>query len=169
MDKPARYSDDVPYEKRRYWYFTTHGVGPGSIPRDLKVLEIREGKNDKGTWGEYVCLDGVVNTDELRSFDMRELAPPQVDFKHEAAFVEKYLEDHNFFDNGYFDCVYTDKDGLHIDRVEGDHSHTHGLLRSMMALLGYKQKYENVIGDADSDWYTANHCYVRNDRWRDSV
>ena len=28
MDKPIRYSDEVPYEKRRYWYFTLHGLGP---------------------------------------------------------------------------------------------------------------------------------------------
>ena len=35
MDKPKRYSDEVPYEKRRYWYFTLHGLGPGTIPTDL--------------------------------------------------------------------------------------------------------------------------------------
>lgn len=75
MDKPARYSDEVPYEKRRYWYFTLHGLGPGTIPKDLKVLEIREGKNDKGTFGLYICLDGVVNTDELYEYDLKELAP----------------------------------------------------------------------------------------------
>ena len=38
MDKPIRYSDEVPYEKRRYWYFTLHGIGPGTIPKELKVL-----------------------------------------------------------------------------------------------------------------------------------
>ena len=75
MDKPARYSDEVPYEKRRYWYFTLHGLGPGTIPKDLKVLETREGKNDKGTFGLYICLDGVVNTDELYEYDLKELAP----------------------------------------------------------------------------------------------
>ena len=75
MDKPKRYSDEVPYEKRRYWYFTLHGLGPGTIPKDLKVLETREGKNDKGTFGLYICLDGVVNTDELYEYDLKELAP----------------------------------------------------------------------------------------------
>lgn len=35
MDKLKRYSDEVPYEKWRYWYFTLHGLGPGTIPTDL--------------------------------------------------------------------------------------------------------------------------------------
>lgn len=75
MDKPIRYSDEVPYEKRRYWYFTLHGTGPGTIPKDLHVLETREGQNEKGTWGTFILLDGVLNTDELHEFDLKELAP----------------------------------------------------------------------------------------------
>jgi len=70
-----RYSDVRPYEERKYWYFTTHGIGPGTIPKDLNVLEVQEGQNDKGTWGTYICLDGVLNTDELDYYDLRELAP----------------------------------------------------------------------------------------------
>ena len=70
-----RYSDVVPYEDRKYWYFTTHGVQPGSIPKDLNVLDIQEGRNDKGTLGTYVCLDGVLSTSELKEYDMIEKAP----------------------------------------------------------------------------------------------
>lgn len=77
-DKITRYSDVRPYEDRKYWYFTTHGVGPGTIPSDLNVLEVREGQNDKGTWGDFVCLDGVLNTDELSYYDLRELSPDNV-------------------------------------------------------------------------------------------
>ena len=72
-----RYSDVRPYSERKYWYFTTHGVQPGSIPRDLNVLEVRDGQNDKGTWGTFVMLDGILNTSELRKYDMRELAPKE--------------------------------------------------------------------------------------------
>lgn len=72
---PIRYSDVLPYEERRYWYFTTHGIGPGTLPKDLNVLETRDGKNDKGTVGTYVLLDGVLNTSELKEFDIRELVP----------------------------------------------------------------------------------------------
>ena len=97
MDKPVRYSDEVPYEKRRYWYFTTHGVGPGTIPKDLKVMETRDGVNDKGTWGEFVCLDGILNTDELRTYDMIEKTPPENDGSmSNEAFIEKFFKDHNY-------------------------------------------------------------------------
>lgn len=76
-----RYSDVRPRSERKYWYFTTHGVQPGSIPRDLNVLEIRDGQNNRGTWGTYVMLDGVLNTSELKKYDMRELVPPMHESK----------------------------------------------------------------------------------------
>jgi len=72
-----RYSDIIPYDQRGYWYFTTHGVQPGSIPKDLNVLEVRDGQNKKGVWGTYVCLDGVLYTDELRYYDMIEAIPSE--------------------------------------------------------------------------------------------
>lgn len=71
-----RYSDVIPYEKRKYWYFTTHGTGPGTIPSDLTVIETKQGQNENGTVGDYVCLDGVLNTSELKKYDMTEAVPP---------------------------------------------------------------------------------------------
>ena len=70
-----RYSDVVPKEKRKYWYFTTHGIQPGSVPKDVNILEVRDGVNDKGTKGAFVLLDAILNTSELKNYDMRELAP----------------------------------------------------------------------------------------------
>lgn len=65
-----RYSDVIPKEERKFWYFTTHGVQPGSIPADLNVLEIKDTPN-----GTFVALDGVLNTSELIKYDMKEKAP----------------------------------------------------------------------------------------------
>ena len=65
-----RYSDVIPKEDRKYWYFTTHGVQPGSIPKDLNVLEIEDTPN-----GTFVALDGVLNTSELKMYDMKEKSP----------------------------------------------------------------------------------------------
>lgn len=76
IDKERRYSDNTPYKERRYWYFTLHGVGVGSIPKHVNVLDVIEGQNDKGTMGEYVCLDAVLNTSELKEYGIRELVPP---------------------------------------------------------------------------------------------
>ena len=74
-----RYSDAVPYEKRKYWYFTTHGLGPGMLPQGVHVLDTQEGQNKKGTWGDFILLDAVLNTDELRQYDLIELSPDMVD------------------------------------------------------------------------------------------
>lgn len=82
----SRYSDVIPYENRKYWYFTTHGVGPGTIPSDLHVLEVKEGQNDKGTSGHFVLLDGVLNTSELEKYDMKEMVPP-------SSLTENYTDD----------------------------------------------------------------------------
>ena len=67
IDKPVRYSDG---KTGKWWYFTTHGVQPGSIPKDLNVLDIIDTDN-----GTYVALDGILNTSELRQYDMKEKWP----------------------------------------------------------------------------------------------
>lgn len=61
-----------------FWYFTTHGVGPGSIPKDVNVLDIQDGQNDKGTWGTFIALDSVLTTNELKYYDLIELSPKQL-------------------------------------------------------------------------------------------
>ena len=67
IDKPVRYSDG---KSGKWWYFTTHGVQPGSIPKDLNVLDIIGTDN-----GTYVALDGILNTSELKQYDMKEKWP----------------------------------------------------------------------------------------------
>lgn len=67
IDKPVRYSDG---KTGKWWYFTTHGVQPGSIPKDLNVLDIIDTDN-----GTYVALDGILNTSELRQYGMKEKRP----------------------------------------------------------------------------------------------
>ena len=73
-----RYSDVVPKEDRKYWYFTTHGLGPGMIPKGINVLKVQEGQNKNGTWGDFILLDAILNTDELKQYDLIELAPKDV-------------------------------------------------------------------------------------------
>lgn len=54
-----------------FWYFTRHGVQPGSIPRRAHVLDMLDTPS-----GTYVKLDCVLNTKELNEYDMKEQAPP---------------------------------------------------------------------------------------------
>lgn len=61
--------------KGPFWYFTTHGVQPGSIPNDVHIIEIRDGVNNKGTKGTFVALDGVLTAEELKYYDMKEMSP----------------------------------------------------------------------------------------------
>ena len=62
-------------EGRRFWYFTTHGVGPGSVPKGVHILDIQDGQNNKGTWGEFVAFDRALTDDELKYYDLRPQLP----------------------------------------------------------------------------------------------
>jgi len=157
MEKPKRYSDEVPYEKRRYWYFTLHGTGPGTIPKDLKVLEVREGQNEKGTWGTYICLDGIVNTSELKEFDLKELIPPDDETSIEQV-IKDYLKHEGW--SGSIDCIWEDTDGLHIYVLDGDWKHQHLFLKHLMEQFGYTFVQENPEPSED-DCYTAEHIYKK--------
>ena len=151
----SRYSDVVPYEQRKYWYFTTHGVQPGTMPKDLKVLDVRDGQNKKGTWGTYVCLDGVLNTDELRYYDMIEVVPPEV-FNED--YIQDYLDENDF--RGSISYITEDSEGVHIKINMGDWKHEHLYLKNLMRDIGYVVEDED-IEPSDSDCYTATYLFVK--------
>lgn len=94
-----RYSDVVPKEQRKYWYFTTHGVGPGSIPKGVNVLDTKDGKNNKGTRGTFVCLDAVLNTDELKKYDMKEMKPTNESLNERFNEAEYEVIKYSAYDN----------------------------------------------------------------------
>lgn len=105
-----RYSDAVPYEKRRYWYWTKHGLGPGTLPKDVRVLDVKEGPNRKGTMGDFICLDAVLNTSELKEYDLIELAPSEGQLT-EGQLVDPTDDDIAFFENYIIDTL-----GYEIER-----------------------------------------------------
>lgn len=57
-----------------YWYFTKHGVQPGSIPKGANVLTIQDVEN-----GTYVKLDRVLTTKELNDYEIIEKRPEGLD------------------------------------------------------------------------------------------
>lgn len=152
-----RYSDDIPYEQRRFWYFTTHGVGPGMIPSGVKVLETREGKNDKGTLGDYICLDSILNTDELKTYDLRELSPD--DEKDEIEAITEYLRE-----AGYHGSINLGRDGVGCMEIEvtwGDWKHEHIWLKNLMKEFGYEHIREDVTEEDGGDTYSAIHTFEK--------
>lgn len=56
-----------------YWFFTTHGVQPGSIPKDVDILDIIDTPN-----GSFVKFDRFLSTEELNEYDMVEKSPKSV-------------------------------------------------------------------------------------------
>ena len=54
------------------WYFTTHGVGPGTLPKDVSVIKVEEGYNSKGTYGDWVKTSRPLTIHEIKYYDLRE-------------------------------------------------------------------------------------------------
>lgn len=61
---PRMYSDEG------YWFSTTHGIQPGSIPRDVEILDTYYGRNKS-----FVKLNRFLTTEELNFYDMKEEVP----------------------------------------------------------------------------------------------
>lgn len=57
-------------EDNGYWFFTRHGVQPGSVPRDVDILDIVDTPN-----GTFVKLNRFLSTKELNYYDIIEKAP----------------------------------------------------------------------------------------------
>ena len=132
-----RYSDVVPYEKRKYWYFTTHGIGPGTIPKDLKVLEVKKGRNDKGTLGDFICLDGILNTSELKEYDLKELVPTEEDNVDICTFLRKYLQENGLYINKN---LWEENGEIHIILLDLDESfYEHEKLNRLMEEIDYEE------------------------------
>lgn len=56
-----------------YWYFTTHGVMPGSVPKGLNIIKIVDKPE-----GTYFLTDRVLTTKSLKHYDIKERAPKGV-------------------------------------------------------------------------------------------
>ena len=56
-----------------YWYFTTHGVQPGSVPKSLNIIEVKDTPN-----GTYFKTDRVITTKALKYYDIKEKVPEDV-------------------------------------------------------------------------------------------
>lgn len=55
---------------RKFWYFTRHGVQPGSVPKYVNILDIVDTPE-----GSYFLADGVISTDDLRNYEIKERKP----------------------------------------------------------------------------------------------
>ena len=58
------------YLYKPYWYFTTHGVMPGSVPKYVQILGVVDADN-----GSYFATDRIIHTKDLREYEIIEKAP----------------------------------------------------------------------------------------------
>lgn len=66
-----------------YWYYTRHGMGPGTIPSGVAVLDWYEEGYD--TW---VLLDKMLTTEELNDYELKEQTPPLGAVSHNGVAIE---------------------------------------------------------------------------------
>lgn len=82
------YSNDD-YLFKPYWYFTRHGVGPGSVPNYIHVLGVVDADN-----GSYFASDKVIQTKDLEEYELKERTPDADDIDEKVRInIQNWLED----------------------------------------------------------------------------
>ena len=142
-DEIKRYSDVVPKENRKYWYFTTHGVQPGSVPKGVNILEIKDGVSKNGMSGTFVCLDAVLNTSELKEYDMKEEVPVDESLTEGTDRITVKLSKDDL-DGMPIEELHPDYYDLYI-KDKGDH----------IEITGYETNIWNALHPYDLHWRTT--------------
>lgn len=150
-------------EPHEFWYYTKHGLGPGTIPKDVNILDVKEDDN----WGTYIKLDKVLTTDELNYYELKEKEPLTEDIdeqsfnklKELAYELDDYIEDkvwvRDFWFDGQFDTTISFE-------IYGDWKHDHARFdyyaSEWLDNKGLKYKmWETITDDDGSDSYGATH------------
>lgn len=63
--------ENIPWESKRdskcpYWYITKHGIGPGTLPKDVKLGKYK----DLDNYYTVIWIDRPLSTDELKYYDI---------------------------------------------------------------------------------------------------
>lgn len=104
----------------KYWYFTKHGVQPGSVPKGVNIEDIKDTAE-----GSYFLTDKMLTTDELNRYDIKERIPESIEdtdddvdgFEWEIQHV-KTIPDADGFTTQY--ALYKKTDGTKWITMYGD-------------------------------------------------
>lgn len=58
-----------------FWYFTKHGVGPGSVPKEITI----EKTIDKDGGEYFLIKDKILSTDALNKYEIKEKSPDDIE------------------------------------------------------------------------------------------
>lgn len=72
------------YSDKGYWFKSKHGMGPGTIPNDCKVLDWCE----PNYYTTYMKLDRFLTTSELNEYELKEMCPPKGSVTHNGDIIE---------------------------------------------------------------------------------
>lgn len=147
-DEIKRYSDVVPKENRKYWYFTTHGVQPGSVPKGVGILEIRDGVSKNGMSGTFVCLDAILNTSELKEYDMKEERPVDESKEKKPYDLKGHIEHRGHKVPGKSNLVL--KNELTDESLDEDYEY---LFDRVLKLYDKDKTFRNKV----DKWFKKNH------------
>lgn len=87
MDKTINYTNEE-YLLTPYWYFTRHGVGPGSIPKNVSVWT-----SFGADGGYYFATSDIINSKDLKEFEIKEKQPETESIPEKSRIaVQNYLE-----------------------------------------------------------------------------
>lgn len=73
IEKSIEASSEYFYDSQpldEYWYFTTHGVMPGSVPKGIQILDVIDKPE-----GSYFLSDKLLTPEALNYFDIKERSP----------------------------------------------------------------------------------------------
>lgn len=152
-------------EPHEFWYYTKHGLGPGTVPRDVEILDIKEDDN----WGTYIKLDKVLTTDELEYYDLKERAP-KLEEANEGVGLDinwafESLRNFLMEANPRFceEMEINEENGTIVVFIDyGDWKHDHYYLNSLIKEWASSNNIEcsieeYVIFEDGSDTYSAEH------------
>ena len=94
-----------------YWYFTTHGVQIGSVPKYANIYEIIDTPN-----GSYFATDTVITTKDLEKYEIRERSLPD-SLKSKSVLASSSTKDYQMLSRLQQDCEYFLKEGNKDSRV----------------------------------------------------
>lgn len=152
-------------EPHEFWYYTKHGLGPGTVPKDVEILDVKEDDN----WGTYIKLDKVLTTDELEYYDLKERAPKLEEANEEVGFdiIQAFKSLRNFLMEAkprFCNEMDMDEDNntitVFIDY--GDWKHDHYYLNTLIKEWASSNNIEcsieeYVTFEDGSDTYSAEH------------
>lgn len=88
-DADRHYPDRL--KTKTYWYSTRHGVMPGSVPKGINILDVRDIGNKS-----YFKTDSIISSKDLKYYDIKEDVPPMEESKRFSKKYSKLLKENAY-------------------------------------------------------------------------